>query len=152
MHARGAGLQQAVGEAARRGAEIGGDETRDGDGEMLEGGFEFQATATDVAQFRSEFEARFGGNELSGFGGLLAVDEDFAGHDQGLRLLTSVNEAAVHQCTIKSAFHRVRPVSLAGAQKPCGTGATRGEAARSVLSWIRSPICLRPWPRRSRVL
>ena len=58
MDARGAGLQQAIGEAAGGGAEIRHDQAGDIDAEMSQRGFQLDAAAADVAQLRGHFDAR----------------------------------------------------------------------------------------------
>ena len=82
MNPSRARLEQAVRKAAGGGAEIRNNEPIYVDAEVQEGGFEFQSAAAGVAEFRGDFDAAFGRNELPGFGCFLTVDEDFAGHDE----------------------------------------------------------------------
>ena len=72
--------------------------------EGLEGGFELQSTAADVAWLGRDFDWRVGRNQLSGLGCLLAVHQDFARHDQGLCFFARLGEAAFHDCAVEACF------------------------------------------------
>ena len=70
MHSQRAALQQAVGEAAGRGPEIGADQPGDIELEMLERRLELEASARDVAQRRPGLEAHFGQSDETAVPGL----------------------------------------------------------------------------------
>ncbi len=76
MDARGAGLQQGVGEAAGGGADIEADQAGDVDGEVPERAGQFEAAAADVGRPREHFHGGIGSHRLAGLGGLLAVDAE----------------------------------------------------------------------------
>ena len=75
---------------------------------MLQCALELEASASHVALLRRHFDAGFGGNQLSGFGCFLAIDQDFTGHDQRLSFLPGVGETAVYDQTIQSLSHGLR--------------------------------------------
>ena len=74
VNARGAGLQQGVGEAAGGGADIEADLAGDVDGEVAQRAGQFEAAAADVRRAREHLEAASSGDGLAGLGGFLAVD------------------------------------------------------------------------------
>ncbi len=69
---------------------------------MLQRAFELESAAADVARFRGDFDAGSRGDELPGFGGFLAVDQDLAGHDERLGFLAGVGETAIHDHSVQS--------------------------------------------------
>jgi len=102
VNAGGSGLEKAIGESTGGGAEIGSDEVCDGDMKVLEGGFEFQAASPDKTKFRSQFDARVFGDELSGLGCLLAIYENFTGHDLSLCFFAGFGKTTVHHRAIQA--------------------------------------------------
>jgi hypothetical protein len=94
MDAPGAVLEEAVGEAAGGGADVEADPVERVDGEGLEGGFEFEATASDVAGFLLDGEWGVGGDLGAGF-----IDEafsaaDLAGEDEAFGLFAGLAKTA----------------------------------------------------------
>ena len=102
----GAVLEEAVGEAAGGGSDVGAGEAFDGDVPGGEGGFEFEAAAGDVAEVVAE-EADGGGVGDAGTGFVVAllVDEDAAGEDHGLGALAGGGEVAVYEELVEAEFH-----------------------------------------------
>ena len=68
--------------------------------------FQFQAAAADVARLRADFDARIRRHELTGFVASLAVDQNFARHDQRLSLFARFGESVFDQRAIESVLSR----------------------------------------------
>ena len=112
----GAVLEEAVGETAGGSADIEGDEAGDVDVEVVQGAFEFEAAAADVA--RGFFDAEDGveGNEGAGFEAGLIVDEDLAGEDEAFGLFAGGAEALLNESLIQTgASHGEGLAGLGGA-------------------------------------
>src|SRR5579863_5099313 len=93
VDARGACLQQTVGESAGGRSEVRGDESGDVEAEMFESAFELQSASSHIAEFRGHFNTGLGGNKLARLGCFLAIHKDITGHDQRLRFLAGVHES-----------------------------------------------------------
>ena len=88
IDARGATLEEAIGEAARGAAGIEADEAGRIDGEIVEGAREFFAGAAGIGErAASEFDGGVNGDERAGFCGGLAGHANAAGEDDGLGAL-----------------------------------------------------------------
>lgn len=120
VNARGAVLQQAIGEATGGGSHVETNFTGGIDGKLRESGFEFQATAAYVFQWLGDDDVRRFSYGMTGFVGFLAIDGDFSRKDEGLRFLTRFDQALIQhgdveplfhvlRCTMKSAIWRRRP-------------------------------------------
>ena len=81
----GAALEEAIGEAAGGGADVEADFIVDVDFPVVEGSFDFQATAADEAGLGEELHFCIFGDFAAGFVGLLAIEENLAGEDEGFR-------------------------------------------------------------------
>ena len=91
-------LQHAVGEAAGGGADVRTGEAIDGDGEGLEGVFEFEAATADVTKVTTEkADDGIRSDRCSGLVDFLLVDEDATGEDEGLRTLAAGDQCAVDE-------------------------------------------------------
>ena len=75
----------------------------DVDGEMIERGGQLEAAAADVGRAVEDFDGGIDGDGLAGLGGLAAVDEDLAGHDERLRFLARFRPAAFDQEPVERA-------------------------------------------------
>ena len=106
--APGAVLQEAVGEAARGGADVEAAEVGDVEPEGVKGALEFLAAAADEAGFGEEGELGAFGDGLAGLEGLLAVEEDFAGEDEALGRLAGVDEAGLDKGLVETLAHQRR--------------------------------------------
>lgn len=105
----GAVLEQAVGKAAGGGADIEGDEAGDVDFEVVEGAFEFEAAAADIAWGFFDAEDGVEGDEGAGFEAGLIIDEDLAGEDEAFGLFAGGAEALLHEGLVQTwACHGVR--------------------------------------------
>src|SRR5579883_910714 len=124
MDARGAGLQEGVGEPAGRGADIEGDLAGAIDGEMAQRGRELEAAAADVRRAREDFDRGIRIHGMSRLGGLLPADENFARHDEGLRFFAGLGEAALDEQAVEAEFHGRGPIFTAETQR---TRRLRGE-------------------------
>jgi hypothetical protein len=94
----GAGLEHAVGEASGGGSDIRAGEAFDADGPGVEGGFQLEASAGDVAGVVAEETDNGGvGDGGSGFVDALLIDEDAAGDDHGLGSFAGFGEGAVNE-------------------------------------------------------
>ena len=101
VHARRSALQQAVGEAARGGADIEADLARDVERKVAQRARQFESAAADIGRAREHLHRAIVVDRLAGLGGLLPVDQHLAGHDQRLRFLAGFGEAALHQQTVE---------------------------------------------------
>jgi hypothetical protein len=105
VHVCGARLQHGVGKAAGRGPDIEADFAGEVDREPLQRARQFAPAAADVRRPREHLEDGIGGHRLAGFGGFLAIEQDLAGHDEGLGLLARFRQPALHQQTVETGFH-----------------------------------------------
>src|SRR5579859_4994404 len=95
VDARGACLEQAVGEAARGRAEVEADGAGWIHGKVGESAFQFKAAAARIfLQTACDFDLCGFVNLRAGFFFLSAIDADFARENHGLRLLAGFGEAA----------------------------------------------------------
>lgn len=78
----GSVLEEAVGEPARRCSDVEAGEAGGVDGEGGEGGFELEASATDVAEWLDYFEWGVGVEGLGGFDEDAGAGPDLSGHDE----------------------------------------------------------------------
>ena len=92
-HARGAGLEEAVGEAAGRGADVETVLAGDVEAESLERGSELLAAARDEARARGDLELRALLDLLAG----LRVPLDAPGEHERLRLRAALGEPALDE-------------------------------------------------------
>ena len=106
VHARGATLQKAIGEPARRSAEVGANEAVAGDVERRERGFELMASAAGVFLRRLDDEGGVIANQVAGFVGELSVDTHGACKNQSFRLFAAFREAAGDELGVKTVAHR----------------------------------------------
>jgi hypothetical protein len=137
----GAVLEEAVGEAAGGGADVGAGEGLDGDGPGGEGGFEFEAAAGDVAEVVAE-EADDGGvvDRGAGFVDALLVDEDAAGDDEGLGALAGGGEGAVNEDFVEAEFHGCGAVWPSGQDRRESMGWPRGQPVGVMLSGSKTGV------------
>src|SRR6185312_9366197 len=102
-------LEQAIGEAAGGGADIGADSAGGIDGEALQRGFPLEAAAADVTKPAAHFDVSAGGNGTSGLIGAHAIDENVSRHDEGAGLLAGFRETVFHHPAIEPDFlHSLR--------------------------------------------
>ncbi len=117
-HARRAALQQDVGEAAGRGADVQGAFARRVHAEVVEGMRQLDAAAADVRMIRHrDLEVRAIGDGRAGFRDDLAVDSHAAGHDQGSCTLAGGRKPAFHERDIEAGLSRWH-ASSSGATQP----------------------------------
>ena len=104
--AGGAVLEHAVGEAAGGGTGIQTKAAGEVDVPVVKGGFELESAATDVAQIGAE-EANgdIVGDGVTRLVGLLFVDEDAAGEDEGLSAFACRDESAFDEKFVQTGFH-----------------------------------------------
>ena len=93
----GAVLQQAVGEASGRGAEVDTGPAGRVDAEGRQGVGELVAAAADVGGLLRTSRVAVVGDEGAGLGDGLAVDADVARHEDRPRLLAALHEAALDE-------------------------------------------------------
>lgn len=116
VDARGAVLQEAIGEAAGGAARVEADFVFGREMEIGECAFELQTAATRVAKrFSGERDFRIGRNERACFACRLAVDEDISGEKHGLSALAGRRQSALDEEHIEARFVGMR-----------GHGVTRG--------------------------
>src|SRR2546421_7751204 len=97
----GAALQQAVGEAAGRRADVHTDAALEVRAEVLERMRELLTATADVGRPALELHLRLSGHQGAGFVGALPVHQDVAGHDRAQRLLAAVQHSLLHQEAIQ---------------------------------------------------
>lgn len=102
VDAEGAALEEAIGEAAGRSADIDGDFVLGIDGEGVQGGFEFEAAAADEPGLFLEVDDGVLGDFLAGFGMGDALHGDLTGEDEAFGLFPGVGEGAFHQDLVEA--------------------------------------------------
>ena len=99
----GAALEQHVGEAARRRADVEGAPPGDVDAEGVERARQLDAAAADVRVIRGgQLDAGVDGDRRAGFRDDLAVDRHLSGENQRPRALARRREAAVDEGDIEA--------------------------------------------------
>src|SRR5438128_853208 len=97
IHPHSTALQQAISESASRSTNVDADLASGVDAKVIEGCFELQPTAADVAELLSQLNRSIANNCLSRLLRLLPVDRDLAGEDERLRLLAGLDKSTVDQ-------------------------------------------------------
>lgn len=69
---------------------------------LIEGAFEFEAAAADVAWGFFDPENGVEGNEGAGFEAGLIIDEDLTGEDEAFGLFPGRAEALLHECLVQT--------------------------------------------------
>ena len=101
----GATLQKAVSESTGGSADVEAGSAGDVDLPVIEGGLEFEATATDEGHvFAEKADGGVGGDGGAGFVDFLLVDEDAAGKDEGAGAFAALDEASFDEEEIDAGF------------------------------------------------
>src|SRR5579883_1046286 len=87
VNARGAGLQQSVGEAAGGGSDVERGLAGYIQRPVPKRAGEFEAAAADIRRPGEDFDLRIIVDRVARLGGLLPIHQNFTGHDEGLRFL-----------------------------------------------------------------
>lgn len=116
VYARCPALQQHVGEATGRGADVGADPTFDTDAELVQGRGELLAAAADVRRWFDQLQARVRLNGAVRGANRLAVDADLSRQDQRLGSGPGLGQARLGQRCIQA-----RPASLQNGSSPTAT-------------------------------
>ena len=104
--ARGAVLEHAVGEATGGGADVEAKAAGQVDVPVVEGGFELESAAANVAKIGAEeADGSVVRHGVARLVGLLFVDEHAAGENEGLGPLAGGDEAAFYQKFVETGFH-----------------------------------------------
>ena len=82
IDARGAALQQAIGESAGGGANVQADFSSHGNSEMIERGFQLQPAAADITRLLEQLDFRASVDVRARLVGLLAIDQHLPGQNQ----------------------------------------------------------------------
>src|SRR5580698_1074004 len=102
-------LEKAVGEAAGGGADVEAGAAGDGDLPMVEGGFQLEAAAADVALlFAEQTDGGVGGDGGARLVDFLLVDQDAAGEDERAGTLAAGHEGTLDECQVKTDFQAKR--------------------------------------------
>ena len=116
---RGAALQQHVGEAAGRRADVERAPAGGVDAEGVERAGELDAAAADVGMIRrDELDARVGGDRGAGLRDDLAVDRHLAGENQRPRALARGREAAIDEGDVETDFVLATALAACRARPP----------------------------------
>jgi hypothetical protein len=139
----GAVLEEAVGEAAGGGTDIEADEAGDIDVEVVQGAFEFEAAAADVAWGFFDPEDGVEGDEGAGFEAGLIIDENLAGEDEAFGLFAGGAKALLYECLVQTrACHGERKgtqgVFVVWTISSPDLGVTPGERERGWISAMAS--------------
>ena len=97
VHAGGSVLQQAIGEAAGGCAEVQADLAGRIDFEMLQRGLQLEAAPANESRAREDFDAAGCGHALAGLLRFAVIDQNLAGHDEGLRFFPGIGQTAVQE-------------------------------------------------------
>lgn len=100
-----ASLKQAIGEAARRGAQVGAHAAVDGDSKMIEGGLELGAGSAGEWELMQNPDLGFRVDQLSCFFDLLLVDKDVTGQKQRLRFVPAFRNSAFDKQQVDASLH-----------------------------------------------
>ena len=141
---RGARLQQAVREAAGRGADVEAPTPRRVEPERVEGVAQLDAAARDVGRRRVDAELDVGLDELARLGGarVPGAEADLAGHHRGGGPRAGREQAALRQQGVEADPRHRRNAT--------GCAAAHSHPGRESPPYGRDPIHLPPHPRRSR--
>lgn len=111
-----AALQQHVGEATGRSADVGADPTFDADAELVQGWGELSTAAADVRRWFDQLQARVRLNRAVRGANRLAVDADLSRQDQRLGSGPRLRQACLGQRCIQA-----RPAWLQNGSSPTAT-------------------------------
>jgi hypothetical protein len=95
-------LEQAVGEPAGGGTDVGGDDVRDIERKFTESGLEFFAAAADESFRLLDLELAICGKEMSGLGLRMTTHPCLPGANDALRFFAALGEAALNQQLVES--------------------------------------------------
>ena len=103
-------LQEAIGEAAGRSAQVNGGDARDRQSEVAQPVFEFGAAAAHVALDSGQGQLVSGGDRVAGLAGQLSAHANLAGEDGAFGRLTAGAEAALDEGLVEPReWHGARP-------------------------------------------
>jgi len=104
MDGGGTALEQAIGKTAGGGTDVEADPTGGIDLKMVEGGFEFEAAASDVAIRGLELKRGVGRELFAGFGEGTIPAANEPGHDGALGFFAGGKEATFDEQKVESLF------------------------------------------------
>src|SRR5262249_26526047 len=113
IHACRTVLQQAVGEAAGRGADVDRDDAQHVDGKVRERALELLAAARAVALELGHAQRSVLGHELADFVDPALTEEDLARENAGLSARPALDQAQLHKSNICASFFHGLWVGLA---------------------------------------